>query len=54
MKITISVLVYFTFTALFTLDTSIYVFMFPEIHLWCDTCQPLDVPDMRVSAEVGC
>ena len=36
-------------------------YMFPEIHLWCDTCWPLDgqhssrsLPHMHVSAEVGC
>ena len=35
--------------------------IFPEIHLWCNTCQPLggqhcscSLPHMPVSAEVGC
>ena len=35
--------------------------MLPDIHLWCDTCQPLDshhgsqsLHHMPVSAEVGC
>ena len=34
------------------------VYVFPKIHLWCDTCQPLDgqhgrrsLPHMHVSAE---
>ena len=36
-------------------------YMPPVIHLWCNTCQPLDsqygsqsLPHMHVSAEVGC